>query len=184
MDVWKLVLLGIVIGSNNLAVAFGLGALNIRSYWWRIIVVFGLFEFFIPLVGVFIGRQFSSLIADYASIVGGTLLVLFGLFIFYKTLRSSKKEEKNLMDRITSWTGIISLSAGLSLDNLIVGFSIGLQNVHPLTVATVIAFSSVLFTLIGLNFGKYLKAQFRTWTDLTAATLLVVLGVATWFDWL
>lgn len=184
MDIWKLVLLGIVIGSNNLAVAFGLGALNIRAYWWRIIVVFGFFEFFIPLVGVFIGRQFSALIADYASIVGGTLLVLFGLFILYKTLRSSKSDEQGLLDQITSWSGIISLSAGLSLDNLIVGFSIGLQNVHPLTVATVIAFSSVFFTLIGLNFGEYLKAQFRTWTDIGAATLLIALGVATWFSWL
>ncbi len=184
MEVWKLILLGVVIGSNNLAVAFGLGALNIRAYWWRVVLIFGLFEFFIPLVGISIGRKFSSYIADYASIVGGTLLVLFGLFLIYKTLRTSTNQEQRLINRIKSWTGIISLSAGLSLDNLIVGFSIGLQDVHPLTVATVIAFSSILFTLIGLNFGKYLKARFRTWTDIGTAALLLLLGFATWLEWL
>lgn len=183
MEVWKLFLLGAVIGSNNLAVSFALGALKIRSFWWRIILAFGLFEFFIPLVGVFIGQQFSEFVTTYASYVGGFILLVFGIFMAYKSFNSSLEDEKYLLEKVASWTGIFSLAAGLSLDNLIVGFSIGLQNFHPVTIASVIAFSSVLFTIIGLNTGKYLKEHFRKSTDLFSAILLILLGVATLLEW-
>lgn len=182
MEFWKLLILGVVIGSNNLAVAFALGALNIRAYWWRIVLTFGLFEFFIPLVGIFIGKQISHFIADYASIVGGSILILLGLVVVTKSLTDSEKNERNLQHQVTTWTGVISLSAGLSLDNLIVGFSIGLKEFSPITTSTVIAVSSVLFTLLGLNFGKYLKEKFRTWTELVASFLLILVGLATIFD--
>lgn len=184
MEVWKLFLLGIVIGSNNLAVAFTLGALNVRYFWWRIIFIFGVFEFVIPLIGVFIGQQFASYIVEYASYVGGSLLLIFGIFMVYKSFNSSLENEGYLLRKVTSWTGIISLAAGLSLDNLIVGFSIGLQNFHPVTTASVIAVSSVVFTFIGLNTGKYLKDRFKKSTDLFSALLLILLGVATLFEWL
>jgi putative Mn2+ efflux pump MntP len=184
MEVWKLFLLGVVIGSNNLAVAFTLGALDVRYFWWRIIAVFGVFEFVIPLVGIFIGQHFSEYIADYATYVGGGILLLFGLFMVYKSFNSSLEDEEYLLRKVTSWAGIISLATGLSLDNLIVGFSIGLQNFHPLTTAAVIAFSSIVFTFIGLNTGKYLKEHFKKSTDLFSAVLLIMLGVATLLEWL
>lgn len=182
MEVWKLFLLGAVIGSNNLAVAFSLGALPTRSYWLRIIVIFGVFEFVIPLVGIFIGQQFSQIIADYASYVGGGILLVFGVFMVYKSFNSSLEDEEYLLKKVVSWTGVFSLAAGLSLDNLIVGFSIGLQNFSPLTTASVIAISSVVFTFIGLNTGKYLKDRFKKSTDLFSAVLLILLGIATLFE--
>lgn len=184
MEVWKLILLGVIIGSNNLAVAFTLGALKIRSFWMRIIIVFGVFEFVIPLLGLFIGYQFSEVIADYAAYVGGGILLAFGLFMAYKSFNSSLEREQYLLEKVTSWMGIISLAAGLSLDNLIVGFSMGLQNFHPLTTASVIAASSVIFTFFGLNTGKYLKKHFKKSTDLFSAVLLILLGIATVFEWL
>lgn len=184
MEEWKLLILGVVIGSNNLAVAFAFGTMDTRPYWWRIIVVFGIFEFVIPLVGILIGQQFSTFIASYASFIGGGILVIFGLFMIYKNFKYNKKEESNLLKKATSWLGIISLSAGLSVDNLIVGFSMGLQNFHPLTISAVIAGSSVLFTFIGLNTGKHVKHHFRKVTDTVAAFLLLLLGIATIFEWL
>lgn len=184
MEVWKLIILGAVIGSNNLAVAFALGAMDTRSFWWRIIVVFGIFEFVIPLLGLLIGQQLSTLVASYASYVGGGMLIVFGLFVIYKSFKSYKKEESNLLKNVTSWLGLISLSAGLSIDNLIVGFSMGLQNFHPLTTSTVIAGSSVLFTIIGLNTGKYLKYQYRKVTDISAAILLLLIGILTILEWI
>lgn len=184
MEIWKLLTLGVVIGSNNLSVAFALGTMDIRSFWWRIILVFGIFEFVIPLVGLLIGQQLSTYIASYASYIGGGILLILGLFMIYKSFKANKKEESNLLKKATSWLGIMSLSAALSIDNLIVGFSMGLQSFHPLTTSTVIAGSSVLFTIIGLNTGKRLKHRFRKVTDIFVAFLLFLLGIASIFEWL
>lgn len=183
MEIWKLVLLGLVIGSNNLAMAFALGAMSIRSYWWRIVVVFGVFEFVIPLVGILIGQQISTFISNYASYIGGSILVLFGLFVLYKSFKTAPKTNEYLAAKVKSWPGLISLATGLSLDNLIVGFSIGLKNFHPLTSSSVIAFSSIVFTIIGLNSGKYMKDHYKKYADFISASLLILLGIATLFEW-
>jgi len=184
MEYWKLILLGIVIGSNNLAVSFGLGTLGIRKYWWRIILLFGVFEFTIPLVGIAIGRQFAQFISDYASITGGIILIGFGAILFYRSARQSKSDRKKMAQQVSSWMGTISLAAGLSIDNLIVGFSIGLKNFHPVITASVIAISSVTFAFIGLHVGRFLKATFRVWTERLASFLLVLIGVATLLGWI
>lgn len=184
MEVWKLVLLGMVIGSNNLAVAFAIGALDTKAFWWRIIVIFGVFEFVIPLVGILIGQEFSTFIASFASYLGGGILLLFGVFMLYKSFQPTKKEDSFLLNKVKSWSGIITLSASLSLDNLLVGFSIGLQNYHPLTTSSVIAISSILFTIVGLNSGKYLKHQYRKPTDIFSAFLLIALGLASLLEWI
>ena len=45
----ELSILGIVIGSNNFAVALTLVALGLKGYCYRVMFVFGLFEFALPL---------------------------------------------------------------------------------------------------------------------------------------
>ena len=104
--------------------------------------------------------------------------------IIWSALSKEDDNEKQLLNKITSWTGIISISASMSLDNLVVGFSIGLQDIHPLTCASVIATSSILFTIFGLIVGKYLKKKFRVWTEIGAALLLLIIGLATLMEWI
>ncbi|MEX2485408.1 MAG: manganese efflux pump [Brumimicrobium sp.] len=183
MDFIDLILLGVIIGSNNLAVSFALGALKTKKYHSRIIIVFGIFEFFIPLIGLLIGRYFTSIIDDYAYIVGTIVLISLGLI----TIGSSFIKRDNtlkLSQQITSYKGIISLAMGLSLDNLIVGFSMGLRNVEPFLLAGVIATFSVVFAFVGLKTGKYLSKNFQTITKISAGILLVLLGFATYFGWI
>ena len=92
MEIWKLLILGLVIGSNNLAVAFALGAMDTRPFWLRIIITFGVFEFVIPLVGILIGQHLSTFITNYASYVGGGILLIFGAYMVYKSIRSYEEK--------------------------------------------------------------------------------------------
>lgn len=180
MSLWKLIVLGIIIGSNNLAVAFGIGALKVRSYWLRIILVFGFFEFVIPLVGIFIGKQFHDFISNYAHYVGGSILFMLGVYILLKNLIETKKTN-DLTDKIMSWTGLLSLALGLSFDNLIVGFSLGLKEVNPLKIASVISICSMLFAYIGLRVGSYLSSIHQQKTEIASSVLLILLALAVFF---
>jgi putative Mn2+ efflux pump MntP len=47
-----------------------------------------------------IGQHLSTIIANYASYVGGSILLLFGLFMIYKSFQSSKKEESYLLKKV------------------------------------------------------------------------------------
>jgi putative Mn2+ efflux pump MntP len=59
MDTLEFLLLGIVIALNNLAFSFSMGALGTRRYHLRIVLVFALVEFTVPLAGLFVGRFYA-----------------------------------------------------------------------------------------------------------------------------
>jgi putative Mn2+ efflux pump MntP len=69
------------------------------------------------------------------------------------------------------------VALGLSLDNLLVGFSLGLGGVSPLKLASTIAFFSGLFSFIGLKTGKYVKEKFGEYVQVFAGSVLIVLAV-------
>lgn len=51
----SLIILGAVIGANNLAVSLALGSLGQSGRYLRIVPVFGFFEFVMPPIGLSIG---------------------------------------------------------------------------------------------------------------------------------
>ncbi|MEB2786902.1 manganese efflux pump MntP [Algoriphagus persicinus] len=180
MDTIDLILLGIVIASNNLSFAFGLGALGTGQYHLRIVSIFTLVEFTVPLVGLLIGNFVSSFIDAYADIIGSLILIGLGIYTIYATFKSKKKKEASI-ENITSIKGLLLIALGLSLDNLLVGLSFGLGDVNPLQMALFIAFSSMVFTFIGLKTGKYIKSNLGKYVQVIAGILLIMLGTINYF---
>lgn len=150
----SLVLLGAVIGVNNLAVALALGSCGQARRALRIVMVFGAFEFTMPLIGLAVGRQLSALIADQARWLSPTLLIALGVWTVYGAV-SEDIDVEELAGRAATWGGLVVLSATLSLDNLLVGFSFGLREVSPLVLAGLISLFSMAFTAVGLRIGEF-----------------------------
>lgn len=177
MSVASLVAIGIAVGLNNFAVALALGALGQESRRWRIASVFFVFEFTIPLVGLLIGAAVSELAADAGRWIGGALLVLIGVVAALADGLGPEKRER-LLSRTTSWTGLIGLAAGLTVDNLAVGFALGMDGAEPLLLASVIAVAATAFTLLGLRMGHNASEADERRAQVTSGLLLVVLGLA------
>lgn len=172
-----LLLVGVVIGSNNLAVALALGANGQEERRSRIALVFGAFEFAVPLVGIWLGEATATRIGSAAGTIGATLLIAIGAWTVVSGIRN--KRDDHIADRTTTWPGLVTLAAGLSVDNLLVGFSLGLDNADPLAVASTIAVFSVGFTLGGISLGARSARQWEQTAKIGAGTLLTALGVAT-----
>ncbi len=180
MEMWfKFLILGVIIGSNNFATALALGSLGQRDRWRQILSVFALFEFGIPLVGLWLGRHASQMISGQIDWLGPTLLAGLGIWTIFETTRDSRTQEK-LARWLTSWRGLFLLSAGLSVDNLIVGFGLGLSGFQPFTLATIIMIFSVTFAWIGLQLGERVRHNYETQAELLAGCLLLGLAYADW----
>ncbi|MFW5633515.1 MAG: manganese efflux pump MntP family protein [Erythrobacter sp.] len=173
----ELLILGVVIGSNNFAVSLALGSLGQKVRRWRIVFTFGSFEFAIPLLGMWLGQQASSAIADAAGWLGPTLLALLGIWTVAVAWRSQETAEE-LASRTTTWGGLLMLSAGLSLDNLLVGFSLGLREADPLAIAATIAVFSMTFAWLGLQLGNRARETHRKWAEAGTGLLLIALAAA------
>lgn len=180
----QLLFLGLVIGSNNLAAALALGALGQAHLRFRIMLVFGFFEFLMPLVGLWLGNKASTVVGTAASYITPLILIVLAAFSFYAATKNSK-DEKELAKQITTWQGLILLELSLSLDNLAAGFGLGLrtaQSPPPLILALTIAVFSVAYTWLGLVLGKTGHKTWPTFAETGAGLLLILLAVLIWFD--
>ncbi|MER2998734.1 manganese efflux pump [Pontibacter populi] len=174
--------MGFVIGSNNLAAALTLGTLGQVERRWRIFLVFGVFEFLMPLLGVWAGEKASTVVGEVGSVL--SVLVLLGLAVlaFYAAIKPAKTDRK-LADKLTTWKDLVLLELGLSLDNLLAGFGIGLGhvNISPLLLAATIAAFSVLYTWLGLNVGRKVTVKWQNFAQTGAGVLLCLLAALSWF---
>ena len=182
MSLAELLLLGVAVGANNLAVALALGALGRTFRRGRVMLVFGVFEFTLPLVGMWMGRGLAARLGLASSLPAAVLLVGLGLLALGSAFRSSAQGDK-LARRVKSWGGLALLAAGLGLDNVLVGLGLGLGEVEPLLVAGTIASFSVAFTWLGMTLGRASRRQWETAAAVGAGLLLVVLGVLVGMGW-
>ena len=82
------------------------------------------------------------------------------------------------MSRVPSvWVAAIALAAGLSFDNMVAGFSLGLGNREPLMLAASIAAFAMVFSYIGLRLGNLAHTGHRQAARI--ATGILLLGLAT-----
>lgn len=177
MSVGELLLLGGAIGVNNLAVALALGALGQWHRRWRVVGTFAISEFTIPLVGLLIGSAVSQALAGAGQWVGAALLAGLGLW----NLRPDRDphHDERLARRVTTWRGLAVLAVGLGLDNLVVGFSIGIPgSAGPLALAATIAAFAVVFTFAGMRLGSEGRRRWEAVAQRGAGAVLVVLAVA------
>ncbi|MCA1795461.1 MAG: manganese efflux pump MntP family protein [Desulfotignum sp.] len=178
-----LAIFGLVIGANNLTVALALGAIGQRRNQGRILLVFGGFEFSVPLIGVWLGQQMSDTLAAHADWLGPVLVAVLGMATLISARGSSRDREK-LARTVSSWRGLIILSAGLSVDNLVVGFGLGLGGVSPLALAATIMCFSVVFAWIGLQLGHLVKQDYEKAGTAATGLLLMVLAGAMLLGWI
>ena len=160
-----------------------LGTLGQEKRKGRIILMFGLFEFFVPLTGIILGSATARWIKDEASWISVLLLILLGIWTIIAGLYH-KIDSKKLITKITTWRGLILLSAGLSIDNMVIGFSLGLGFANPLVVAGTICLFSIMFSYAGLKFGDKAHKHYDRPARIIAGSILLVVGFAQWKQWL
>lgn len=173
---FDLLFLGIAIGANNLAASLALGSIGREDRWLRIIIIFGIFEFCVPLVGIWLGREFSGILAAVIWWLGPSILIVVGLWTMIAGILD-RYDLEDLAKRATSWMGLILLAGGLSLDNLAVGFGMGLGGHSPLMLASVIALCSMLFARVGLRIGAAVRRSLETPAEVLAGILLLLVAL-------
>jgi len=181
--IYRFLILGLVIGSNNFAVALAFGALGQRRRLWRVVLVFGCFEFLIPLVGLWVGRQMSQRLESWAGVISPLLLAAVGVWILVQSFRDPASGER-MAARMTHWRGLLLVATVLSLDNLIIGFSLGIRGTYPLLLAANIAAFSIVFTWIGIRVGAKARRQWETTVNRGSGMLLLLLAVMSWAGWI
>ena len=128
-----------------------------------------------PLVGLALGAPLGRAIGSAADYVAIGVLLAFGLY----TLLASEREEEQLAElaRLRG-PGALLLGLSISLDELAIGFTLGLLRLPTILVIALIAAQAIVVTQLGLRLGSRLNSRLREGAERLAGVALAGLAVA------
>lgn len=169
---FKMIALILSLGFDTLFVSISLGFLKTKGRM-KIALAFACAEAIMPLLGLFIGQGVGVIIGEWASLIGGIALI--GVSIWLIFFDDEDEEEERLGRNLVGWT-LITTALSISLDELAVGFSIGLIGVPVFLTVVLIAIQAFVFTFLGLTFGSKFKPLLGEWAEKVAGVVLGLLG--------
>lgn len=163
------------LGVDSFAMAAALGTQRpTRRQRWRLSLLFVAFEGGMPLIGLAIGAPVATAIGSTTDYVAGGVLVAVGSWMVF-----ADESEDKTSSRITGvgiWSAL-ALGAGISLDELAIGFTLGLARLPVVPVIVAIAVQAVVASQLGFRLGAYVSEAWREWAERLAGIVLAALGV-------
>ena len=172
----KLIALVIPLGLDTFAVAAAIGMLGTTpATRRRVSLLFPAFEAAMPLIGLALGAPLGRAIGNSADYVAIGVLLAFGL---YTLLGSEEREEQAIAHLADArGPGLLLLGLSISLDELAIGFTIGLLHLPAALVIALIAIQAVIVTQLGLRLGHRLSERFREGAERLAGLALTALAI-------
>ena len=175
MVVARLIAFVIPLGLDTFAVsaALGLGGLSPRQRL-RVSLIFAAFEGLTPAIGLLVGSALGRSIGNAADYLAGGILISYTLFVLLR--RGEEGENAAALETTRGW-GLVLLGVSVSLDELAVGFTLGLSRVPVVPALVLIGLQAFVVSQIGIRLGARLSGRFREGAEQAAGIVLVVLGI-------
>src|ERR1700682_3006933 len=173
-----LTLIGLVVplGLDTFAVsaALGMAGLSARDRT-RVSLIFTAFEVGMPLVGFFAGNLAGRAVGNAADYLAIAILIGLGLFL----LRPQAENEDTRLSLLARTRGLAVLGLGISIsiDELAIGFMIGLLHFPVLVILVLIGIQTFVLTQLGIRLGQRIGERVREGAERLAGVALAALGV-------
>lgn len=172
MPIILIVTLAIGLSMDAFSLALIYGTLNLDKKIEKIMgLTVGIFHFFMPILGYYLGRIILSIIRINPDIIVGIIFILLGL----EMIISLKKEEQ--IKILRNLLSVIFFAFTVSIDSFSTGIAFGAADTIIILPCIIFSITSGLFTYLGLIFGKKLSTKFGDITSLFGAIILILLGI-------
>ncbi len=182
MSLITVFLVAVGLGIDAFSVAIGIGAVNNKKSWGpvlRLSTAFGLFQFFMPMIGWLAGLTVVEIIASFDHWIAFGLLALVGGKMIWEGFE--KESVEHCEDQTRGWP-LLMLSVATSIDALAVGFSFSVLKNPILLPAVIIGIVCFLMTITGMLFGKVLAKLFGKKVEIFGGLVLIAIGVKILID--
>jgi putative Mn2+ efflux pump MntP len=171
----RLVALVLPLGLDTFAVSAAIGAAGLPARRrMRVSLVMAGFEAAMPLVGVILGAPLGRAIGSAADYLAAGVLLVFGLYTLLE--RDDEEEGAARLLEAGGW-GAVALGLSISLDELAIGFTLGLLRLPLVPVIVLIGAQAFVLSQVGLRLGARLSAGFREGAERLAGVALILLGL-------
>ncbi len=137
---------------------------------------FGAYQFFMPLIGWYLGRSVSTYIEAYGHYIAFGLLALIGVRMIREALLPAPHRSAQMSAPLTP-VRLSLLAVATSIDALAVGISMAFMEVNIWFSAAVIGIVAFSLSVIGGLAGCRLGTLFRTRAAVLGGLVLIGIGV-------
>jgi putative Mn2+ efflux pump MntP len=176
MDLLTLVLIAIALGIDAFAVSLSAGAYLIRAdarQTFRLSFHFGLFQFFMPVLGWLAGFRLAHVIQAVDHWVAFGLLGLIGGKMVWESFQGGEKLKKD----VTRGWSLVALSVATSIDALAVGFSLSMLGTTIIFPAVLIGIVAGLMSLVGVRLGERVSGMLGRRVEFVGGVVLISIGI-------
>ena len=144
-----------------------------------IALVFGLFQFIMPLIGYFIGYSFKDILEAYIPWIAFSLLTLLSIKSLIDWIKDrKKKDEGEEVNKKISILEILVQGISTSIDALCIGFVyLNLNIANAMIVFSIIGITTFLLSFLTSIFGNLLANKLEKWAGLIAAIVFLAVGL-------
>lgn len=172
MPIILIITLAIGLSMDAFSLALIYGTLNLDNKIEKIMgITVGVFHFFMPILGYYLGKIILSIIKINPDIIVGIIFILLG----FEMVISIRKEEQAKV--LTNLASVVLFALTVSIDSFSIGIAFGASSTNIILPCIIFSITSGLFTYIGLILGKKLSTTFGDITTLFGAIILIGLGI-------
>jgi putative Mn2+ efflux pump MntP len=173
--VLKLLAFVLPLGLDSFAIAAALGTRRASAAQrWRVSALFVGFEAAMPLVGLAAGVPVARLAGTLDEYIAAAALIAVGIWMIF-----SGDSDEDAAARMLATRGLAAVVLGLSisLDELAIGFTLGLAHLPVVPVIIAIAVQALIASQAGLALGSRIGEKWRERAERLAGIMLAVLGL-------
>jgi putative Mn2+ efflux pump MntP len=175
----RIILLGVLAGLDNLQVAAAISMTPLtRGRRALFALAFCVCEISTPLIGLLLMTALRVRFGAWLDRASPLILVACGCVIIYLALKDNDQLEKLVNNK---WM-VVGLPLSLSLDNLLIGVSLGTIG-YPLPLAALtIGSVSACMCLFGIAGGTRIRRWIPAHAELISGLYLIVIAAMMWID--
>ena len=171
----RVIALVLPLGLDTFAIAAALGITRLSgSQRVRFSLLFAAFEGGMPVIGLLIGAGLGQAIGGWSEYLAIAALAGVGAYMLF-----GRDEDEERVRKLAAARGpaMIGLGLSVSLDELAIGFSLGLLNVPIIPAILLIAAQAFIVSQVGFALGGKVGEATREGAErLASAVLLVIAG--------
>ena len=177
MNYGYIFLIALSLGMDAFAVSISGGAYFGKAtarQQFRLSFHFGLFQFFMPVIGWIIGARVVNIVKDFDHWIALIILTIIGTKMIFDGFKNSKENINK--DISKGWT-LVALAFATSIDALAVGFSFGIINSNIFLPSVVIGIIAATMSLVGIKIGEVLSFKFGKKIEIIGGIILIIIGL-------
>ena len=176
MEFYQIFIIAVSLAMDAFAVSVGAassGQLKGKRGTFRLSFHFGLFQFFMPIIGWFLGSSINQYVAYIDHWIAFSLLLFVGIKMITSALRQNSETFSYDPSRGLS---LVLLSLATSMDALAIGLSFAMLSLNIWYPSVIIGIVASGFSLIGIKMGRRLGKMFGKRMEILGGLILIVIS--------